>query len=76
MLTQPRDSDDPLVRFDRGILLRAVNALKAARLLLEAVHWEFAAAPARQLFDLVVNIEHLNTQGDRERAIPRSCGWA
>jgi hypothetical protein len=46
-LSQPVPAGDYLARFDRGILLRGVNALKSARLLLEAMHWEFAAGPAR-----------------------------
>jgi hypothetical protein len=57
-----------LIAFDQAILLRAVNALKSARLLLEAAHWEFAAAPARSLFELVVNLEYVNAQPNREQA--------
>jgi len=68
VLSQPVSAGDDLARFDRGILLRGVNALKSARLLLEAAHWEFASGPARQLFELVVNVEHINAQADRERA--------
>lgn len=60
-------SDPPLVRFDRGVLLRAVNALKSARLLLDEAHWEFATGPARQLFELVVNLEFLNASENREQ---------
>jgi hypothetical protein len=32
------------------------------------MYWEFAAGPARQLFELLVNLEHLNTDTDREQA--------
>ena len=32
------------------------------------MHWEFAAGPARQLFELLVNLEHLNAQANREQA--------
>jgi Family of unknown function (DUF5677) len=67
-LSQPVPAGDDLARFDRGILLRGVNALKSARLLLEAMHWEFAAGPARQLFELLVNLEHLNAHANREQA--------
>jgi len=70
-LAQLPASAEYLDAFDRGILLRAVNALKSARLLLEAAHWEFAASPARQLFELVVNLEHLNAQANREQAALR-----
>jgi hypothetical protein len=67
-LSQPVPAGDDLACFDRGILLRSVNALKSARLLLEAMHWEFAAGPARQLFELLINLEHLNAQANREQA--------
>jgi hypothetical protein len=62
---------DNLARFDRDVLLRGANALKSAQLLLENMHWEFAAGPARQLFELIVNFEHLNLQADREQAALR-----
>jgi hypothetical protein len=67
-LSEAVPADDHLARFDRGVLLRGVNALKSARLLLEEMHWEFAAGPARQLFELLVNLEHLNAETSREQA--------
>jgi hypothetical protein len=60
-----------LVMFDAGVLLRASNALKAVRLLCEQAHWEFAAAILRQLFELVINVEHIGAQPDRDNAIFR-----
>lgn len=66
-----RESTDPLVRFDAGVLLRAVNALKSIRLLIEHAHWEFASAAARQLFELVVNMEHVGRADDRAEATLR-----
>ena len=59
------------VMFDVGILLRASNALKAIRILCAEAHWEFAVATVRQLFELVINLEHLAAQADREAAIFR-----
>jgi hypothetical protein len=59
---------DQLVRFDVGILVRAINAMKSTRLLLEQAHWEFAAAAVRQLFELTVNMEYLADQPDRKQA--------
>lgn len=55
-------------RFDLAFLVRGINALKSARLLLEQGHWEFAAGVARQLFDLVVTLEHIAGQPDRSSA--------
>jgi len=60
-----------LVMFDVGILLRAINALKAIRVLCAEWHWEFAVATIRQLFELVINMEQLAAQPDREGAIFR-----
>jgi hypothetical protein len=57
--------------FDVGILLRASNGLKAIRILCAGAHWEFAVATVRQLFELVINLEHLAAQADREAAIFR-----
>ena len=71
LLGEPLVPRQPLSIFDRGVLIRGVNALKSAHLLLEAMHWEFAAAPARQLFELLVNMEHLNVQDDREQSAIR-----
>jgi hypothetical protein len=60
-----------LLMFDANVLVRASNALKVIRLLCEQAHWEFAAASVRQLFELVLNMEYLATQPDREAAIFR-----
>jgi hypothetical protein len=60
-----------LLMFDASVLVRASNALKVIRLLCEQGHWEFAAASVRQLFELVLNMEYLATQPDREAAIFR-----
>lgn len=62
---------DELVRFDAALLVRGVNALKSVRLLLEQAHWEFAAAAVRQLYELVLNVEYLADQPDREAAALR-----
>jgi hypothetical protein len=74
MLTIPLPHEEAgkrLVLFDAGVLLRASNALRAIRLMCEQAHWEFTAATVRQLFELVLNMEHLATQPDREAAILR-----
>jgi Family of unknown function (DUF5677) len=74
MLTVERPDDQgqrALVLFDVGILLRASNALKAVRILCAEWHWEFAVATVRQLFELVINLEHVAAQPDRESAIFR-----
>jgi hypothetical protein len=61
-------ADQPLVRFDVAMLQRGINTLKAVRLLTEHGHWEFAASATRQLYELVVNMEYLATERDREEA--------
>lgn len=66
-----QEAEKHLVMFDASVLLRASNALKAVRLLCEEAHWEFAAPILRQLFELVINMEYLATQPDREAAIFR-----
>jgi len=63
------ESVDRLAWFDMGILIRASNALKAIRLLCEESQWEFAAAPVRQVFELVLDMEYMQAQADREQAI-------
>lgn len=70
-LSETLDDRSPLARFDAGMLMRAVNAIKAIGLLLGDAHWEFAAPAARQLFELVVNAEHLGREDDREQATLR-----
>lgn len=47
---------------------RAVTILQAGRLLLEEAHWEAASGVARQLFELLVNVEQLAAQPDAESA--------
>lgn len=47
---------------------RGVTILQAARLLLEESHWEAASGVARQMFELLVNAEHLAAQPDTEAA--------
>ena len=63
----PADSDE-LVRFDAAVLMRGINAVKSTRLLLEQAHWEFAAGPVRQLFELLVNMEYVAAHANRDRA--------
>jgi hypothetical protein len=70
-LSETLDDRSPLTRFDAGMLMRAVNAIKAIGLLLSDAHWEFAAPAVRQLFELVINAEHLGRQVDREEAMLR-----
>jgi hypothetical protein len=65
------DTEKHLVMFDASVLLRASNALKAVRLLCDEAHWEFAAPILRQLFELVINVEYVAAQADRQAAIFR-----
>jgi len=65
------ESERQLVTFDAAMLVRGTNALKAVRLLCEQAHWEFAAGILRQLFEQVINMEHLADQPDRDAAIFR-----
>lgn len=65
------ESKRRLVMFDAAMLVRGSNALKSVGLLCEQAHWEFAAGIVRQLFELVVNMEHLAAQPDRDAAIFR-----
>lgn len=62
---------EPPVRFDLSVLMRASNTLKGIRILLESSHWELASAGARQLFELLVNIEYIGSKPDREKATLR-----
>lgn len=52
-------TDEQLVTFDLAILIRGINALKAARLLVAEGFWEAATSQTRQLFELLVNMEYL-----------------
>lgn len=53
--------------FDRAILMRGVNLLKATVMLSESLHWEVAASCARQMFELVLNMEALAAMPNREQ---------
>lgn len=53
------------------LLDRAVTILQAGRLLLEDAHWETASGVARQMFELLVNVEHLAGQPDTEAALAK-----
>lgn len=55
-----------LMRFP--VLDRAVMHLQAARLLLKECHWESTAVVARQLFELIVNIEEIQRRPDPQAA--------
>jgi hypothetical protein len=54
--------------FDRAIVIRGENLLKAIVLLSEQLFWEVAASSARQMFELVLNMEALAAMPDREEA--------
>ncbi|MCX4861230.1 DUF5677 domain-containing protein [Streptomyces canus] len=62
-------SDDRLVEFDIHVLNRGANSMKAVRVLLEQGYWEYAVGVVRQLFELLVNMEYLAKQDDREEAV-------
>ena len=62
------EAEDHFVRCDSYVLARAINGVKSARLLIGAGHWEHATALARQLFELLVNMEHLGSFADRAEA--------
>lgn len=51
--------------FDAGVLSRGANALKSVRILCELAHWENAAGIVRQLFELTINMEYINSCSDR-----------
>lgn len=59
------EDESRLFVFDACILTRGINALKSARVLCEEGQWEFAVGVVRQLFELVLNMEHLATYDDR-----------
>ena len=68
----PEDDDDRRhTVFEIGVANRANSALKATRLLCEQGHWEFAAAVVRQLFELLLSIEHIGRLPDRRAAVFR-----
>ncbi|MEV4999107.1 hypothetical protein [Streptomyces niveus] len=59
-------STDRLVHFDAHVFKRGIKGLEAARLLVGAGYWEYATSVARQLFELLVNMEHLGSFADRK----------
>jgi len=61
----------PVDLYDGAVLARANNLLKASRILLAYGYWEVAASATRQLFELLVNMEYLSRQPDREAAYKR-----
>lgn len=65
----PVGSEDRLTRFDAEVLVRGVNSVKAAGLLMEQGHWEHAVGVTRQLFELLINMEYLGTLEDREAQV-------
>ncbi|MEU2619760.1 DUF5677 domain-containing protein [Streptomyces sp. NPDC007157] len=68
---QVADSDSFHTAFDGRVLQRGIKGLKAARLLIGEGYWEHAAAVTRQLFELLVNMEHLASFPDRGTAISK-----
>ncbi|HEY1840166.1 MAG TPA: DUF5677 domain-containing protein [Mycobacterium sp.] len=65
--TRPEDVREArLFIFDICVLTRGINALKSIRVLCEEGQWEFAVGIVRQLFELLLNIEHLKTFADRD----------
>lgn len=52
--------------FDRAILIRGLNILEAVRVLATGLHWEAASSSARQMFELILNMEALAALPDRE----------
>lgn len=70
-----REPEKHLFRFDVAVLMRGLNALKSVGLLCEEAHWESASGILRQLFELVVNMEHLGELPDREAAVLRYANY-
>ena len=66
LLAAPVDS---LTEFDATILARVAETLLATVLLVEHSHWVAAAGTTRQLFELLVNMEHVKSYASRETAI-------
>lgn len=52
--------------FDIAILTRGLNVLEAIRVLSVPLHWEAASSCARQLFELVLNMEALAAMPSRK----------
>lgn len=57
--------------FDRTILNRGLNLLEAIRVLAVPLHWEAAASIARQMFELILNMEALASMPNREEGAYR-----
>lgn len=55
-------------QFERTIFLRAINTLKAASVVAGAGHWEIASGCARQIYELLLNMEFIAEQESRETA--------
>ncbi|MFL6139666.1 MAG: DUF5677 domain-containing protein [Frankiaceae bacterium] len=70
-VAETEDDGSGLGRFDRAVLHRGLNMLEASRPLLAGGHWEVASSAARQLFELLVNMEYLGAKPDREEACLR-----
>ncbi|MFE4651550.1 DUF5677 domain-containing protein [Streptomyces sp. NPDC056707] len=64
---------DEVAQFDAAILIRGANSVKSVALLMEQGHWEHATGVVRQLFELLVNMEHLNRMPDRAAATLLYC---
>lgn len=62
------ESQSDSARFDRAVLGRGLNILEAAQILLPVAHWEAASGLARQLFELLVNMEEIGRQADPSEA--------
>jgi hypothetical protein len=58
-------------RVQVSIFIRGINALKAVRVLTEEGHWEFAAGPVRQVFELLINTEEILRQADLDEALQK-----
>jgi hypothetical protein len=62
------EAEHALLQFEVAILARGTNSLKAIATLCGDGHWEFAVGIVRQLFELVLNLEHIDAQPNRYRA--------
>jgi hypothetical protein len=70
-------SDEALeVDFEMKVFERAINGLKAVRLLCENGHWEFGVSAVRLLFELVLNLEEVDRAPKRVVAIQRYIEFA
>lgn len=61
----------PLDKFDLAVFERAVSTGNAIHLLLSNDHWETASGAVRQLFELCVHMEHIETYPNRAAAVAR-----